>query len=78
MADIRRRARETVIKRYDLRTVCLPRHVALVDAVASGRLPPDLDVEIASAPRATVPTGSLHPDPFPRGGEGAARARAVS
>jgi glycosyltransferase involved in cell wall biosynthesis len=63
MADIRRRARETVIERYDLRTVCLSRHVALVDAVASGRLPPDLDAEIASAPRATVPTGFPHPDP---------------
>ena len=41
MADVRRRARETVIERYDLRGVCLPRHIALVDAVASGRPPPD-------------------------------------
>jgi glycosyltransferase involved in cell wall biosynthesis len=49
MAEIRRRARQTVIERYDLRTYCLPRHVALVDAVASGRLPPDLDADVARA-----------------------------
>ena len=50
MANIRRRARETVIERYDLRGNCLPRHIALVDAVASGRLPPDVEGDIARAP----------------------------
>jgi hypothetical protein len=49
MADIRRRARQTVIERYDLRGVCLPRHVALVDALAAGRLPPDLEADMPSA-----------------------------
>ncbi len=57
MADIRRRARQTVIERYDLGGVCLPRHVALVDAVAAGRLPPDLGAEIVSLARTTVATG---------------------
>ena len=51
MADVRRRARETVIERYDLRGVCLPRHIALVDAVASGRPPPDAGAEIAGSAR---------------------------
>lgn len=64
MADIRGRARRTVIERYDLRAVCLPRHIALVDTVASGRLPPDLDAEIARAARpARVPP---HPPPRAR------------
>jgi glycosyltransferase involved in cell wall biosynthesis len=49
MADVRRRARQTVIDRYDLRGVCLPRHVALVDAVAAGRLPPDLEADMPRA-----------------------------
>jgi glycosyltransferase involved in cell wall biosynthesis len=48
-AAIRKRARQTVIETYDLRRHCLPRHVALVDAVAAGRLPPDLNAEIAAA-----------------------------
>lgn len=41
MAEMRARARQTVVERYDLKRVCLPRHLALVDAVAEGRLPPD-------------------------------------
>ena len=70
MADIRGRARRTVIERYDLLSVCLPRHIALVDAVAAGRLPPDLDAEIAraSAGRASPhPLASLAPSPAGRG-----------
>lgn len=47
MAALRQRARETVVARYDLQRYCLPRHVALVDAVADGRLPPDLDAAVA-------------------------------
>jgi glycosyltransferase involved in cell wall biosynthesis len=39
MQSLRRRARQTVIERYDLKTVCLPQHLALVDALAAGRLP---------------------------------------
>ncbi len=86
-ADIRRRARQTVIEGYDLRGVCLPRHVALVDAVAAGRLPPDLAAEIAlerdrprAAPHAAprpLPPGSdpaLAPSPAGRG-KAAAPAR---
>jgi glycosyltransferase involved in cell wall biosynthesis len=49
MADIRVRARQTVVEHYDLRGVCLPRHVALVDAVAAGRLPLDLEADMPSA-----------------------------
>ncbi|MBK8209351.1 MAG: glycosyltransferase family 4 protein [Rhodospirillales bacterium] len=49
MAELRARARRTAIERYDLRSVCLPRHVALVDAVASGGLPPRFDAETAAA-----------------------------
>lgn len=36
---IRAAARRTVVERYDLRQVCLPKQLALVDAVAAGRLP---------------------------------------
>ncbi len=39
MAPLRAAARQTVIRRYDLRSVCLPQHLALVDAVAAGRVP---------------------------------------
>jgi glycosyltransferase involved in cell wall biosynthesis len=49
MAEMRTQARRTAIERYDLRSVCLPRHVALVDAVAAGRLPPQFDLETAAA-----------------------------
>ena len=34
---LRRAARETVMHRYDLRSICLPQQLALVDAVAAGR-----------------------------------------
>jgi hypothetical protein len=61
MADVRRRARETVIERYDLRGVCLPRHIALVDAVASGRPPPDAGAEIAGSARPARVSLSLTP-----------------
>ena len=43
MAGLRARARRTVVEGYDLKSFCLPRQVALIDAVASGSLPPDLD-----------------------------------
>jgi glycosyltransferase involved in cell wall biosynthesis len=67
MAELRQRARQTVVDRYDLRSYCLPRHVALVDAMAAGRLPPDLEAEMRR--RAAV-RPSAHPDPLPRAGEG--------
>lgn len=48
LRPLRARARQTVIERYDLNTVCLPRHLALVDAVAEGKLPPDgLDAPVS-------------------------------
>ena len=40
MAPLRRAARETVVRRYDLHSVCLPRQLALVDAVVTGQVPP--------------------------------------
>lgn len=39
MAPLRAAARQTVIRRYDLRSVCLPQHLTLMDAVAAGRAP---------------------------------------
>lgn len=43
MAGLRVRARRTIIAGYDLRRICLPRHIALVDALAAGSTPPGLD-----------------------------------
>ncbi len=40
--EMRAQARRTVQARYDLRSITLPQHLALVDAVASNRLPPKL------------------------------------
>jgi glycosyltransferase involved in cell wall biosynthesis len=39
MEAVRQRARRTVVERYDLKSLCLPRHLALVDTLAAGRLP---------------------------------------
>lgn len=44
MRDIRKRARQTVVERYDLKSVCLPRQMALIDDLAAGRLPPSTDI----------------------------------
>ncbi len=48
MAAMRARARQTIVERYDLTRVCLPRQMALVDALASGRRPPDFADHTAS------------------------------
>ncbi len=40
--EMRRTARRFVQARYDLRSICLPQHLTLIDAVASRRLPPKL------------------------------------
>jgi glycosyltransferase involved in cell wall biosynthesis len=40
--EMRLQARRTVQSRYDLNTICLPQHLALVDAVTNNRLPPKL------------------------------------
>jgi glycosyltransferase involved in cell wall biosynthesis len=40
MQALRNAARQTVIDRYDLKRVCLPRHIALVEGLAAGRIPP--------------------------------------
>ena len=48
-------------RRYDLRGVCLPRHIPLVDAVASGRPPPDAGAEIAGSARPARVSLSLTP-----------------
>ncbi len=55
MAEIRARARATVVERYDLRTVCLPRQLQLAAAVAAGRtaepsLPPNAPALSPSQP----------------------------
>jgi hypothetical protein len=36
---LREHARATVVGRYDLKSVCLPRQLQMVDAVAQGRAP---------------------------------------
>jgi glycosyltransferase involved in cell wall biosynthesis len=41
-ARIRRQARTTIVNHYDLRTICLPRHLKLIDEVVNARIPPDL------------------------------------
>lgn len=48
MAAMRARARQTIVERYDLTRVSLPRQMALVDALASGRRPPDFADHTAS------------------------------
>lgn len=40
--ELRRAARQTVRARYNLRDITLPQHLALIDAVAAGQLPPRL------------------------------------
>lgn len=42
---MRERARQTVVKNYDLRTVTLPRHLALIDDLIAGRTPKVEEVE---------------------------------
>jgi glycosyltransferase involved in cell wall biosynthesis len=37
--EMRREARRTVQQRYDLRDVCLPRHLGLIEEVAAGQFP---------------------------------------
>jgi len=39
MLPLRAAARQTVVERYDLQTVCLPQHLQLIDDVAAGRTP---------------------------------------
>ena len=36
---MRQAARRTVLERYDLASLCLPRHLALIRDVAAGRTP---------------------------------------
>jgi glycosyltransferase involved in cell wall biosynthesis len=52
-APLRAAARRTVVERYDLNSVCLPQHLALIDAVVAGRrpqLPPALPMAVNAAP----------------------------
>jgi glycosyltransferase involved in cell wall biosynthesis len=37
---LRKEARRTILARYDLRTICLPAHLKLIDQDAAGSLPP--------------------------------------
>jgi glycosyltransferase involved in cell wall biosynthesis len=55
MRALRMRARQTVIDGYDLKSVCLPRQLALVDDVAALRLPPPATAD----DRAAVARASL-------------------
>ena len=40
MQDIRDRARQTILDKYDFATVCLPRQLKMIDDVINGRTPP--------------------------------------
>lgn len=37
MEEVRQRARRTAVERYDLKSVCLPQHLALIETLAAGR-----------------------------------------
>jgi hypothetical protein len=39
MLEIRRRARRIIMERFDLRSVCLPRQVKLVEGLGYGQFP---------------------------------------
>ncbi|MDO8277950.1 MAG: glycosyltransferase family 4 protein [Burkholderiaceae bacterium] len=36
-ADVRTRARQTIVDRYDLHNICLPRHIGLIERLAKGQ-----------------------------------------
>lgn len=38
-ADLRKNARKKIVERYDLKRLCLPRQIELVDTIAAGRTP---------------------------------------
>ncbi len=40
MQEMREAARRTVVERYDLNTICLPQHRALIESMAAGERPP--------------------------------------
>ncbi|GEO81536.1 glycosyltransferase [Pararhodospirillum oryzae] len=50
LQDIRDAARRTILEGYDLRRVCLPRHVALIETLATGRPPLVPEQRLATAP----------------------------
>lgn len=60
MAEVRRRARETIVRDYDRDTVCLPRFLATVDDLIAGRVPAldPVNRDPAPAPAAT-PSGRM-------------------
>ncbi|MBF0394328.1 MAG: glycosyltransferase, partial [Alphaproteobacteria bacterium] len=61
MAELRRRARQTIVERYDLKRVCLPRHLAVVEDLVNRRTP---SIEpVLSSPAAPLP---MPPAPQPR------------
>jgi glycosyltransferase involved in cell wall biosynthesis len=58
MADVRAAARRTIVERYDLRRVCLPRFAALINRLVAGEPPEPRDAaplprlpELADEPR---------------------------
>lgn len=53
MDAVRGRARDTVLKHYDLKTVCLPRNLRMIEELIAGRQPPTYQDQGAGvAPRA--------------------------
>jgi glycosyltransferase involved in cell wall biosynthesis len=39
MADLRQAARQTIVSKYDLATICLPQHIELINTLAQGKRP---------------------------------------
>lgn len=68
MQVVRDAARQTIVERFDLRTVALPRHLALIEAVVSGRDPHGL---------LPLPSESSQRESAPRRGPTAASGAAV-
>ena len=53
MADLRRAARQSIIDRYDLHSICLPAQLGLIETLIAGRKP-DLDLAAGKSPALTT------------------------
>jgi glycosyltransferase involved in cell wall biosynthesis len=53
LQEMRERARQTIVERYDLKSICLPRQVELVKTLAAGFTPSlaELDQPLGNEPR---------------------------
>ncbi|MFN3460299.1 MAG: glycosyltransferase family 4 protein [Oceanibaculum sp.] len=49
MAELRRAARQTIVDRYDLASICLPAQLGLIDTLVAGKIPA-LDLAVGKSP----------------------------